>query len=97
MFGYARNSGVHWLRDYGDALHKYESTTDIRGRTEEPKRPLGHRKSVDQYSIVKEDDGTIACVLYRSPVVRFKPDGDIIVRDFSYPTVSTCYFIDEVL
>lgn len=97
MFGYARNSGVHWLRDYGDALHKYESTTDIRGRTQEPKRPLGHRKSVDQYSIVKEDDGTIACVLYRSPVVRFKPDGDIIVRDFSYPTISTCYFIDEVL
>lgn len=97
MFGYARNSGVHWLRDYGDALHKYESTTDIRGRTEEPKRPLGHRKSTDQYSIRKEDDGTIACVLYRSPVVRFKPDGDIIVRDFSYPTVSTCYFIDEVL
>lgn len=97
MFGYARNSGVHWLRDYGDALHKYESTTDIRGRTEEPKRPLGNRKSVDQYSIVKEDDGTIACVLYRSPVVRFKPDGDIIVRDYDYPTISTCYFIDEVL
>jgi hypothetical protein len=97
MFGYGRNSGIHWLRDYGDALHKYESTTDIRGRTEEPKRPLGHRRSTSQYSIRKEDDGTIACVLYRSPVVRFKPDGDIILRDFSYPTISTCYFMEEVL
>jgi hypothetical protein len=97
MFGHCRNSGISWFRDYGDALHKYENTTDIRGRTEEPKRPLGHRDRTNQYSIRKEEDGTIACVLYRSPVVRFKPDGDIILRDFDYPTTSTCYFIGEVL
>jgi len=97
MFGHARNSGISWFRDYGDALHKYESTTDIRGRTEEPKRPLGHRDRTNQYSIRKEEDGTIACVLYRSPVVRFKPNGDIILRDFDYPTTSTCYFMEEVL
>ena len=54
-FGQYRNSGISWFRDYGDALHKYENTTDIRGRVEEPKRPLGHRKAVDNYSIRKAD------------------------------------------
>ena len=59
MFGYSRNSGISWFRNYGDALHKYENTKDIRGRVKEPMRPLGHRKSVDSYSIVKLENGDI--------------------------------------
>ena len=96
-FGYSRNSGINWFRNYDDALHKYNSTTDIRGRTEEPMRPLGRRDSTDTYSIRKTGEGAIECVFYRTPVVTFKPDGDILVRDYGYATISTSAFIEEVL
>jgi hypothetical protein len=96
-FGYSRNSGINWFRNYDDALHKYNSTTDIRGRTEEPMRPLGRRDSTDTYSIRKTAEGAIECVFYRTPVVTFKPDGDIILRDYGYATISTSAFIEEVL
>jgi hypothetical protein len=36
-------------------------------------------------------------VFYRTPVVTFKPDGDIILRDYGYATISTSAFIEEVL
>ena len=96
-FGYSRNSGINWFRNYDDALHKYNSTTDIRGRTEEPMRPLGRRDSTDTYSIRKTGEGAIECVFYATPVVTFKPDGDIILRDYGYATISTSAFIEEVL
>jgi hypothetical protein len=96
-FGYSRNSGINWFRNYDDALHKYNSTTDIRGRTEEPMRPLGRRDSTDTYSIRKTAEGAIECVFYRTPVVTFKPDGDVILRDYGYATISTSAFIEEVL
>jgi hypothetical protein len=96
-FGYSRNSGINWFRNYDDALHKYNSTTDIRGRTEEPMRPLGRRDSTDTYSIRKTAEGAIECVFYTTPVVTFKPDGDVILRDYGYATISTSAFIDEVL
>lgn len=96
-FGYGRNSGISWCRDYGDALHKYEHTIDIRGRTEEPKRPLGHRKLTDTYSIVKRDDGAIQCVLWKTPVVTFFPDNSVEITDGSWTSISTCSFIGEVL
>jgi hypothetical protein len=96
-FGYSRNTGINWFRNYDDALHKYNSTTDIRGRTEEPMRPLGRRDAIDTYSIRKTAEGAIECVFYRTPVVTFKPDGDIILRDYGYATISTSAFIEEVL
>lgn len=97
MFGYSRNSGVSWMRDYGDAFHKYQSTTDIRGRVEEPKRPLGHRRSVDNYSIRLRDDGTmgVECVLWKTPVVTFFPDGLVELRCGGWYSVSTAIFIEE--
>jgi hypothetical protein len=97
MYGHIRNSGISWVRSYADASKQFEESTPIRGRTEEPLRPLGWRNKVDNYSIRKEDDGTVACYLYSSPVVRFKPDGDIILRDYKYTTMSTSSFIEEVL
>ena len=98
MFGYSRNSGISWCRDYGDAFHKYQSTTDIRGRVEEPKRPLGQRKSVDMYSIRLKDDGSmgVECVLYRTPVVTFYPTGLVEIRINGWSSASTVSFIEEV-
>ena len=95
-FGYARNSGIHALRDYGDALHKYESTTDIRGRKEEPKRPLGHRKSIDSYSIRKLENGDIECVCYRTPVVTFHTDNTISLVAGGWASQTTVNFINDV-
>ena len=96
-FGYARNSGIHSLRDYGDALHKYENTTDIRGRTTEPMRPLGHRKSIDMYSIRKLENGDIECVYYRTPVVTFHTDNTITRQAGGWASQTTVNFIDDVL
>lgn len=96
-FGYARNSGIHWLRDYGDALHKYENTTNIRGRKVEPLRPLGHRKNVDMYSIVKLENGDIQCVCYKTPVVTFHTDNTITLRAGGCASQTTVNFISEVV
>lgn len=96
-FGTYRNSGISWFRDYGDALHKYESTTDIRGRKVEPKRPLGHRKSVDMYSIVKLENGDIQCVLYKTPVVTFHTDNTITICHGDWASQTTANFIPEVV
>lgn len=98
MFGYSRNSGIHWCRDYGDAFHKYQSTTDIRGRVKEPKRPLGQRRSVDMYSIRLRDDGSmgVECVLYKTPVVTFFPTGLVELRSDGWASASTVSFIEEV-
>ena len=97
MFGYSRNSGISWFRNYGDALHKYENTKDIRGRTEEPKRPLGHRKNTDMYSIVKLENGDIQCVLYRLPVVTFHVDNTVTVEHGGWASQTTANFIPEVI
>ena len=96
-FGYQRNSGISWFRDYGDALHKYENTKDIRGRVEEPKRPLGHRKSVDMYSIRKKDNADIECVLYRTPVVTFHTDNTVSIWHDTWASQTTANFIPEVM
>lgn len=98
MFGYSRNSGIHWFRDYGDAFHKYQSTQDIRGRTVEPKRPLGQRRSVDMHSIRLRDDGSmgVECVLYKTPVVTFYPTGLVELRSDGWASASTVSFIEEV-
>jgi len=97
-FGYSRNSGISWMRDYGDAFHKYQSTTDIRGRVEEPKRPLGHRKSVDSYSIRLRDDGSmgVECVLWKTPVVTYYPTGLVELRANGWESQSTVCFIEDL-
>lgn len=97
MFGYGRNSGISWFRDYDDALHKFENTDNIRGRTVEPMKPLGNRRSVDMYSIRMRDDGAIECVLYKTPVVTFLQDDTIEIRNDGWASQSTSNFISEVL
>jgi hypothetical protein len=96
MYGHHRNSGIHPLANYNEAIHKWESTKPIRGRGVEV-RPLGHRRSADQYSIEVLPEGGVACVLYKTPVVTFFTDGDIRIMNDDWNSVSTCNFIDEVL
>jgi hypothetical protein len=96
MYGHNRNSGIHPLGNYNEAFHKWESTKPIRGRDVDV-RPLGHRRSADQYKIELLPEGGVACVLYKTPVVTFFEDGDIRILNESWNSVSTCNFIDEVL
>jgi hypothetical protein len=96
MYGHHRNSGIHTLTNYNEAFHKWESTKPIRGRDVDV-RPLGHRRSADQYKIELLPEGGVACVLYRTPVVTFFEDGDIRILNEDWNSVSTCNFIDEIL
>lgn len=96
MYGHHRNSGIHTLTNYNEAFHKWESTKPIRGRGEDV-RPLGHRRSADQYKIEVLPEGGVACVLYKTPVVTFFEDGDVRILNDNWNSVSTCNFIDEIL
>jgi hypothetical protein len=96
MYGHHRNSGIHTLTNYNEAFHKWETTKPIRGRGVDV-RPLGHRRSADQYKIELLPEGGVACVLYKTPVVTFFEDGDVRILNDNWNSVSTCNFIDEVL
>jgi hypothetical protein len=96
MYGHHRNSGIHTLTNYNEAFHKWETTKPIRGRGVDV-RPLGHRRSADQYKIELLPEGGVACVLYKTPVVTFFGNGDIRILNDNWNSVSTCNFIDEVL
>ncbi len=96
MYGHHRNSGILPLENYNEAFRKWETTKPIRGRGEDV-RPLGHRRSADQYKIEVLPEGGVACVLYKTPVVTFFGNGDIRILNDNWNSVSTCNFIDEVL
>lgn len=95
-YGYARNSGIPFLANYEEALRIWESTLPIRGRTPVVK-PLGKRGQVDQYQIAKTAEGNIECILYKTPVVTFYENGDIILRTDGWNSQSTCHFLSEVI
>jgi hypothetical protein len=96
MYGHHRNSGIHALANYNEAIHKWESTKPIRGRGVEV-RPLGNRRQADQYKIEVLPEGGVACILYKTAVVTFFTDGDIRIKNDDWNSVSTCNFIDEIL
>lgn len=93
-----RNSGIRMLRDYAEALNKFETTTPIRNpkRTVEC-RPLGHRDR-PHFSIGKLTDGSIACYDYNTThkSVVFHPDNTVTVNP-TWVSTSTCAFIQELL
>lgn len=95
MYGHMRNSGISLINDYATALKRWEDTKPIRGRTIDT-RPLGHRRN-DHYLINFYPEGAVECILYKTPVVTFYENGDVIIRHDGYNSVSTCNFIGEVL
>ena len=93
--GYATVLRVPHIRTYEKALKKFELTNPIRGRDKEI-RPLGDRRDADTYSIRKVEDN-IELVLYKTPVITFKPDGEVELRTGGWHTVSTNQFFKQVL
>ena len=93
--GYATVMRVPQLRNYADALKKYDETKPMRGRAEEI-RPLGDRRDADTYHIRKNGDA-VELVLYKTPVITFEPSGEVVLFVDNYNTVATHQFIGHVL
>ena len=93
--GFQTQKHVTPNRRYDVARRLYEATAPIRGRVPEI-RPLARRSDVDLYSI-RMDGDTVEYVLHNSPVVKFRPNGDIAVNLHGYNTVSTRAFIAHTL
>ena len=57
---------------------------------------MGNRRDADTYHIRKHGDA-IELVLYKTPVITFEPDGDVVLFVDSYNSVSTHQFLSHVL
>ncbi len=93
--GYATIRRVPRVLYYQEALKIHDSIKPLRGRAIEI-RPLGNRRDADTYHIRKNGDA-IELVLYKTPVITFMPDGDVVIFIDGYNSVSTHQFIDHVL
>ena len=95
--GYQTVKKVPTFIDYFNAHRWWENTKPIKGRSVDL-RPLAERRYADCYSIRKNpSNDAIECVLYRTPVVTFMPDGEIHISNGGYVTASTHMFIQETL
>lgn len=83
------------VQTYALAKNLHDSTKPIRGRDPEI-RPLGNRRDADSYW-VKMDGDDVVFMLYKSPVITYKPDGGVVLTPDTYSTVSTHQFWDRVL
>ena len=93
--GYATIRRVPRVLYYQEALKIHDSIKPLRGRAIEI-RPLGNRRDADTYHIRKNGDA-LELVLYKTPVITFMPDGDVVLFIDGYNSVSTHQFIDHVL
>ena len=76
---------------YEHYKNMYDSIKPIRGRAEVVK-PIGRRRR-DWELIEQNEDGAIACKLYRTQVVVYYPNGEVGIRHDSWPTPLTAEFI----
>ena len=93
--GHATIKRVPHVHTYEQALSIHNNSKPIRGRAVEV-RPLGDRRDGDTYRIRKNEDA-IELVLYRTPVITFMPDGEVVLFIDGYNSVSTHQFISWVL
>lgn len=93
--GYRTVMRVPRIADYATALKIYNEVKPLRGRSPEV-RPLAERRDADTYSIRKNGEA-VELVLYKTPVVTFMPDGEVVLFVNGYATVSTHQFISQVL
>ena len=83
------------IQDYAIALKAFNYIKPLRGRSPEIK-PLGNRRDADTYHI-RKDGEAVELVLYKTPVITFMPDGEVVLFVDSYNTVATHQFIQQVL
>lgn len=83
---------VPTLRSYEDAKRRFEHADRWRGKTER----ILSRRTQKQLSIRELHDGSIACRLYNTDVVVYRPNGDIVV-DLSYDSKTTREFASNLI
>jgi hypothetical protein len=93
--GYATVMRVPQVTDYGVAKNLHNATKPTRGRSPEI-RPLGDRRDVDNYSVRMNGDD-VEFVLYRTPVITYRTNGEIVLRTDGWASVSSHQFIARVL
>jgi hypothetical protein len=93
--GYATVMNVPRVFSYAEAKKIHDDTKPIRGRNVEM-RPLGNRRDADSYW-VRMNGEDVEFVLYKSPVITYKPDGAVVITPDAYSTVSTHQFFARVL
>jgi hypothetical protein len=97
MYGNYRNSGIHRLTNYAEALHWHDNTPPIRGKgVNAGLRPLGHRNRM-QFQIRKTDAGDVVCQCWKTDVVTFHPDGVVTIKTGGWDSQTTANFISDVL
>lgn len=80
---------------YAEAIRLHDNTKPIRGRSPE-ERPLGARRDVDTYWMRMRGED-VEFVLYKTPVITYRPNGDVVVKTDGWNSVSTHQFISQVL
>jgi len=93
--GYKTIEHVKQCFTYTDAKYVHDKTKPIRGRSPDI-RPLGARRDADVYS-VRMSGENVEFVLYKTPVVTYLPNGDVVVKTDGWSSVSTHQFIHQVL
>jgi hypothetical protein len=93
--GYQTVMNVPQVITYALAKQIHDETKPIRGRSPEI-RPLGNRRDADSYW-VRMDGDDVQFVLYKTPVITYRPNGDVVLTTGGYNTVSTHQFFHRVL
>ena len=93
--GYQTVMNVPRVETYALAKNLFDSIKPIRGRSPEI-RPLGNRRDADSYWVRMNGDD-VQFMLYKSPVITYKPYGEVVLTPDTYSTVSTHQFFDRVL
>lgn len=98
-YGYSRNTGIPYIRDYNEAQTKMDNTKPIRGGGANGGRiALGHRHRVAEFYMAKNlTNQAIECICYRTPVITFHPDGNIELRSGGWSSTTTAQFVEDVL
>lgn len=93
--GYATVMNVPCVYTYEKAKELHDNTKPIRGRIPAV-RPLGNRRDVDTYSM-RMNGEDVEFVLYSTPVITYKPNGDVELFTNGYNSVSTHQFMSRIL
>jgi hypothetical protein len=86
---------MHYTKDYDDAVAHAARVKPLRGDAQ-GRRPYGDRKHGRTFYITDEGERGVAVTLYSTVIVRFMPDGTIMV-DGTYRSKTTAETIWQVL
>lgn len=87
-------SGVPLMATYAQAVAHEAKVKPIRGRAEECK-PVGQRNLT--HATIRKQDQDIVVRIYRTDIIRYKPDGRVIVNQGGYASNATRAYLNAAL